>query len=196
MKNTQNNDSNKTNPNTSINSDFTELMFQLYIERYNSLTSILSDLRTKAGIFLAMIGVIATIGFSFSANGVISQYINIAAVIQNVNTGGLIGEVSANSQVYANNINFTENNIESIATINQIFRDGLTTLQTRLVIVLLILIASLIIVTICYVYLLTKSFQIKNLSLPLLDDISQLQNAHDKSNEKNSESYYQKKALG
>ena len=134
MKNTQNNDSNKTNPNTSINSDFTELMFQLYIERYNSLTSILSDLRTKAGIFLAMIGVIATIGFSFSANGVISQYINIAAVIQNVNTGGLIGEVSANSQVYANNINFTENNIESIATINQIFRDGLTTLQTRLVI--------------------------------------------------------------
>jgi len=196
MTKRQNNDSNITNPNESNDSDFTELMFQLHIEKYHSLISILSDLRTKAGIFLAMLGVIASIGFSFSAYGVINLYINNATAIQNLNLGALAGTMASdNSQAYVNNVSVTNNDITSIATINQIFTDGLTTLQTNLGIVLSILIVGLIIVTICYVYLLNKSLEIRNLLLPLSDDISLLQNTHDKSGGKHSTSYYQKKAL-
>lgn len=192
-----NNDSNIINPNESNDSDFTELMFQLYIEKYHSLISILSDLRTKAGIFLAMLGVIASIGFSLSAYGVINQYINIAAANQSIKIGaGLaVGIVDEKSQLSIYNSTFKDNYLETIAIINQFSTDGLTTLQTNLVIVLLVLIAGLIIVTICYLCLLTKSFEIKNASLPLLEDISQLQNIHDKSGRKHSKSYYLKKAL-
>lgn len=192
-----NNDSNIINPNESNDSDFTELMFQLYIEKYHSLISILSDLRTKAGIFLAMLGVIASIGFSLSAYGVINQYINIAAANQSIKIGaGLaVGIVDEKSQLSIYNSTFKDNYLETIAIINQFSTDGLTTLQTNLVIVLLVLIAGLIIVTICYLCLLTKSFEIKNASLPLLEDISQLQNIQDKSGRKHSKSYYLKKAL-
>ena len=192
-----NNDSNIINPNESNDSDFTELMFQLYIEKYHSLISILSDLRTKAGIFLAMLGVIASIGFSLSAYGVINQYINIAAANQSIKIGaGLaVGIVDEKSQLSIYNSTFKDNYLETIAIINQFSTDGLTTLQTNLVIVLFVLIAGLIIVTICFLCLLTKSFEIKNASLPLLEDISQLQNIQDKSGRKHSKSYYLKKAL-
>lgn len=191
----KNNDENITDPNESNESDITELMFQLSIEKYHSLLSILSDLRTKAGIFLAMLGVIASIGFSLSAYGVINQYINIGATTQKIYTGGIIGGVDGNSEAYVNNSNVIDCDITSIATINQIFTDGLATLQIQLGIVLLILITGLIIVTICYVYLLNKSLEIRNILLPFSDDISQLQNAHDKSVKKHSKSHYQKKAI-
>lgn len=196
MTKRKNNDSNNTNPNESSNSDFTDLIFQLQIEKYHSLISILSELRTKAGIFLAMLGVIASIGFSFSAYGVVSQYVNIAAANQSVvmgGAGGLAGNlVTNNSNVNMNNANVTHNIISSsIAIINQFSTDGLTTLKLHLVIVLLILLAGLLIITFCYVYLLNKSFEIKNILSPLSENTILLQIAQDKSGRET----YQKKVI-
>jgi len=191
MTKKQNNESNRTNPDELKDSAFTDLIFQLQIEKYHSLISILSELRTKAGIFLAMLGVIASLGFSFSAYGVINQYLNIAAANQSINiitgdisAGGVAGTLASdNSQAYVNNPNIINSDItSSFVSINNNFSaDGLSTLQTHLGVVLFFLILGLLIITICYVYLLHKSLEIKNLLSPLSDCISQLQNAYDKS---------------
>jgi len=203
MTKKQNNDPNKTNLDKPGDSCFTDLIFQLQIEKYHSLISILSELRTKAGIFLAMLGVIASIGFSFSAYGVISQYVNIAAVNQSINistgdisAGGVAGTLARdNSTAYVNNVSIIDTDIRSFVSISNNFStDGLTALQTNLGIVLLLLIIGLIIITICYVYLLNKSLEIKNILSPLSDCISQLQIAHDKSGGKQPNSDYQKNA--